>query len=92
MDRGGNIEVNCLIQRAEEWQSHLGTSHLLTPHDLNQLAATADLSGGTIRNKEFAAAVPTHAEGLPSPTPTAEALGGAFLKLGRQMPVELARA
>jgi hypothetical protein len=72
------------------WQSHLGANHHLTQRDLNQLAATADLSGGHIRNAVLTAAVFAQTEGrLIKYDDIIHALTGEYRKLGRQMPVGL---
>jgi hypothetical protein len=72
------------------WQSHLGTNHHLTQRDLNQLAATADLSGGHIRNAVLTAAVFAQNEArLIKYDDIIQALAGEYRKLGRQMPVGL---
>jgi hypothetical protein len=77
-------------ERRALWLSHLGNHHTLTPREINQLAATADLCGGNIRNAVLAAAIPARAEsraiGL---SDIAGGLASEYRKLGRQMPVEL---
>jgi hypothetical protein len=79
-------------ERRALWKSHLGDCHSLTLRDLNQLAATADLCGGNIRNVVLTAAVLAHAEERPiGYDDLVEALAGEYRKLGRQMPVELMR-
>jgi hypothetical protein len=77
-------------ERRRLWRSHLGEHHALTQAELNQLAATADLCGGHIRNVVLAAAV--RAQAALRPIDYADisgALTGEFRKLGRQLPVEL---
>jgi hypothetical protein len=77
-------------ERRALWQSHLGLNHQLSNRDLNQLAATADLCGGHIRNAVFTAAVLAQAESRAiSYTDIAQGLMSEYRKLGRQMPVEL---
>jgi hypothetical protein len=79
-------------ERRALWQSHLGERHSLALRDLNQLAVTADLCGGNIRNVVLAAAVQAqHHERPITYGDVVEALGGEYRKLGRQMPVELVR-
>lgn len=72
------------------WQSHLGTNHHLAQRDLNQLAATADISGGHIRNVVLTAAVFAQNEGRPIRyDDIIQALTGEYRKQGRQMPLGL---
>jgi hypothetical protein len=76
-------------ERRALWLSHLGSNHVLTAGELNQLAATADLCGGNIRNVVLAAAIPARAAGRPiEQRDVAAGLGSEYRKLGRQMPVE----
>lgn len=77
-------------ERRALWKSHLGDHHTLTQRDLNQLAATADICGGNIRNAVLAAAVLAHAEERPIEYgDLVEGLAGEYRKLGRQMPMGL---
>ena len=79
-------------QRRSIWESHLGQSHGLTVADLNQLAATADICGGNIRNAVLAAAVLAQAaDRTISYRNVVDALADEYRKLGRQLPVELLR-
>lgn len=75
-------------ERRMLWQSHLGINHQLTQRDLNQLAATADLSGGHVRNAVLTAAVFAQNEGrLIGYDDIIQALAAEYRKLGQQMPV-----
>jgi hypothetical protein len=77
-------------ERRSLWQSHLGNGHSLTQRDLNQLAATADLCGGHIRNAVLTAVVFAQNEGrLITYEDIIQALSGEYRKLSRQMPVGL---
>jgi hypothetical protein len=77
-------------ERRSLWQSHLGTSHRLTQQDLNQLAATADLCGGNIRNAVLAAAVQAReASRLIEYDDIVQGLVAEYKKLERHMPLEL---
>ena len=77
-------------ERRALWLAHLGTAHTLSPAELNQLAALADLAGGHIRNAVFTAA--TLAAAASRPIAWADAVTGItaeFRKLGRQLPCGL---
>lgn len=77
-------------ERRRLWLSHLGKNHCLTDGELNQLAATADLCGGHIRNVVLAAAVRAQADNrLIRYADLAQGLVGEYRKLGRQLPAEL---
>ncbi|MBW4484562.1 MAG: ATP-binding protein [Tildeniella torsiva UHER 1998/13D] len=77
-------------ERRALWQAHLGDQHQLTPQDMNQLAATADLCGGHIRNAVLTAAVlAQEADRAIAFTDVLQGLGAEYRKLGRQMPVAL---
>jgi hypothetical protein len=77
-------------ERRSLWQSHLGTGHLLTHRELNQLATAGDLLGGHIRNAVLTAAVSARAEKrLIAYRDVLAALGDEYRKLGRQVPSEL---
>jgi ATPase family protein associated with various cellular activities (AAA) len=77
--------------RRSIWSSHLGDRHALTVADLNQIAVTADLCGGNIRNAVFAAAVLAHSEDRAiAYADVVEGIASEYRKLGRQMPVGLA--
>lgn len=79
-------------QRRALWQSHLGEHHALTVTDLNQLAVAADVCGGHIRNAVLAAAVRARVEDRAiAYADVVDGLTGEYRKLGRQMPIELAR-
>ena len=77
-------------ERRALWQSHLGNHHTLTPQQFNQLATTADLCGGHIRNAVLAAAV--IAKGCDRPIQFSDVIQGLsaeYRKLGRQTPASL---
>jgi hypothetical protein len=72
------------------WLSHLGTNHRLAQPEINQIAVTADLGGGHIRNAVLTAAVLAQAAARPIEyNDVVQGLIGEYRKLGRQMPVEL---
>jgi hypothetical protein len=74
------------------WLSHLGEHHRLAPRELNQLAASADLAGGHIRNAVLTAAVMAQAQHRPiGYDDILIGLSDEYRKLGRQAPHELAR-
>lgn len=80
-------------ERRALWQSHLGTAHLLTQSELNQLAAAADLLGGQIRNAVFTAAVLARSGSRQiTYADVIEALGDEYRKLGRQVPSDLRKS
>lgn len=77
-------------ERRALWQAHLGAAHALSPRDLNQLAAAADLTGGHIRNVVLRAAV--HAQAEQRALEFGDilyALASEYDTLGRQVPDEL---
>ncbi len=75
------------------WLSHLGSHHQLTPRELNQLAAAADLAGGHIRNAVLTAAVLAQAGRRPIEyADVFVGLSDEYRKLGRQTPPELIRS
>ncbi len=77
-------------ERRALWQSHLGTHHTLTPQHLNQLATTADLCGGHIRNAVLSAAVLAQAGDRPIQLgDVVQGLSAEYRKLGRQTPASL---
>ncbi len=78
-------------ERRSIWQTHLGESHSLTQKELNRLAATADLSGGNIRNVVFAAKVLTSREDDRQIEygDVLQGLISEYRKLGKQLPAEL---
>jgi hypothetical protein len=77
-------------ERRSIWQSHLGAGHHLTQRDLNQLAATADLCGGHIRNAVLTAAVIAHEMNRAIEyRDVVRGLAVEFRKLGRQLPFEI---
>jgi SpoVK/Ycf46/Vps4 family AAA+-type ATPase len=78
-------------ERHALWLAHLGDAHALSTSDINQLAATADLAGGHIRNAVFAAATAARTGGRP--VGYADVVRGVvaeYRKLGRQSPAGLA--
>jgi hypothetical protein len=78
------------VERRSLWQSHLGTGHLLTQRELNQLATAGDLLGGHIRSAVLTAAVHARAEKrLLGYRDVLDALNDEYRKLGRQVPSEL---
>jgi len=75
------------------WLSHLGSHHRLAPRELNQIAASADLAGGHIRNAVLTAAVLAQAKRRPIEyDDICIGLTDEYRKLGRQAPHDLARA
>ena len=77
-------------ERRALWQSHLGTHHTLSPQQINQLATTADLCGGHIRNAVLSAAVfarvhqrPIHFNDI------VQGVYAEYRKLGHQAPASL---
>jgi hypothetical protein len=79
-------------ERRALWIAHLGAAHGLSTPELNELAATADLAGGHIRNAVLAAAASTHADGRAMAYgDIVRGLAAEYRKLGRQMPSGLAR-
>jgi SpoVK/Ycf46/Vps4 family AAA+-type ATPase len=80
-------------ERRALWMSHLGTAHQLSPKELNQLAAVADVGGGHIRNAVLTAAVLAQEAGRPIAfIEVIQGLMGEYRKLGRQLPVELTKS
>jgi len=79
-------------ERRALWKSHLGSGSTLSTSELNALAVLVDLSGGHTRNAVLAAAVRARhaARGITFDDVLA-GVEGELRKLGRQMPVELAR-
>lgn len=76
-------------ERRALWHSHLGTSHQLTPREINQLAVTANLCGGHIRNIVLAAAVLAQNERRPIVyTDVLTGMQNEYRKLGQQVPNE----
>ena len=76
-------------ERRVLWLAHLGTSHTLTSAQLNLAAASAELSGGQIRNVVLSAAVAArHAEPI-SYRHLITGLTSEYRKLSRQLPEEL---
>lgn len=81
------------MERRSMWQSHLGVDHLLTPQEMNQLSAAADLLGGSIRNAVLTAAVFARSEHRSiGYDDILQAIAGEYRKLGRQVPSELQRS
>jgi hypothetical protein len=73
--------------------SHLGRAYQLSPKELNQLAAVADVGGGHIRNAVLTAAM--LAQAAERPIAFAEIIQGfrgKYRKLGRQLPMELTKS
>jgi hypothetical protein len=80
-------------ERRSLWQSHLGAAHTLSPRELNQLAASADLFGGNIRNAVLTAAVLARHENRPIGfRDVLQGLSDEYRKLGRQLPADLGKA
>jgi hypothetical protein len=81
------------LERRSLWQAHLGAHHSLSTRELNQLAATADVMGGNIRNAVLTASVLARAEDRPvAYGDVLQALNDEYRKLGRQLPVELLKS
>ncbi len=79
-------------ERRSLWRSHLGGHHSLSKKDINRLSATADLTGGHIRNVVLAAAVTAREAKKPIRYRDVKAgLDREYRKMGRQMPVELTK-
>jgi SpoVK/Ycf46/Vps4 family AAA+-type ATPase len=79
-------------ERRSLWQSHLGSDHLLSPREMNQLAASVDLFGGNIRNAVFTAAMLARSQTRPiGYHDVLRGLSDEYRKLGRQLPAELAK-
>ncbi|MEL7225192.1 MAG: ATP-binding protein, partial [Cyanobacteria bacterium J06576_12] len=77
-------------ERRALWQSHLGDHHTLTPQQLNQLATTADLCGGHIRNAVLAAAVLARVHQRPIHfNDIVQGIHAEYRKLDRQPPASL---
>jgi len=77
-------------ERRTLWVAHLGESHELPPRELSRLAATADLSGGQIRNVVLTAALIAREAARPiRPKDVFEALAHEYRKGGREPPSEL---
>lgn len=79
-------------QRRVLWLAHLGDHHCLSPAQLNLIAATADLSGGQVRNAVLSAAIAAKANAPITFPHVVAGLNTEYRKLGRQMPDELRRA
>jgi SpoVK/Ycf46/Vps4 family AAA+-type ATPase len=79
-------------QRRVLWLAHLGDFHCLTPTQLNLIAATAELSGGQVRNAVLSAAVAARIGGPIGFAHIVTGLASEYRKLGRQLPDELRRA
>ena len=79
-------------ERRALWVAHLGGKHGLSMAELNELAATADLAGGQIRNAVFAAAASAHAEARSLVyNDIVRGLSGEYRKLGRHIPAGFVR-
>lgn len=77
-------------ERRELWLAHLGQHHHLSPVELNQLAALADLAGGHIRNAVLTAALLARERGrLIQWNDCVSGLEGEYRKLHRALPGEL---
>jgi hypothetical protein len=75
-------------ERRALWLAHLGEAHQLTQAEINRLAASADLTGGHIRNVVLAAAVTARvAARRIAMDDLHPALAAEYRKLGRQTPV-----
>jgi len=78
-------------ERRALWLAHLGAAHTLVAGEINQLAATADLPGGHIRNAVFAAATAAITEGRTiGYADVVRGVAAEYRKLGRQAPAGLA--
>lgn len=77
-------------ERRDLWRAHLGEGNLVTPAEINRIAACADLCGGHIRNAVLSAAVLARREdravGFED---LARGVQIEYRKLGRQLPHEL---
>lgn len=87
------VEFN--LPAAEErraiWLAHLGESHAISPAELNQLAALADIAGGHIRNAVLTAALLAQGEDRAILlTDCVRGLEAEYRKLGRPLPGGLA--
>jgi hypothetical protein len=79
-------------ERRSLWQSHLGAHHSLSPREMNQLSATVELHGGSIRNAVLAAAVLARAESRQMTyRDVLRGLSDEYRKLGRQLPADLVK-
>ena len=79
-------------ERRTLWLSHLGEGHRLAARELNQLSASADLSGGHIRNAVLTAAVMAHeAQRSIEYHDVLIGLADEYRKLNRQLPPDLVR-
>lgn len=77
-------------ERRALWLAHLGAAHALVAGEINQLAATADLAGGHIRNAVLAAATAARTEGRPiGYADLVRGVVSEYRKLGRQAPAGL---
>jgi len=79
-------------ERRKIWLSHLGEQHCISNKDLNQLAASADIAGGHIRNAVLTAAVLAQVKSHPIEyQDVLVGLTDEYRKLNRQLPPELYR-
>jgi hypothetical protein len=77
-------------ERRALWLAHLGDGHALSAGDINQIAATADLAGGHIRNAVLAAATAAGIHGRPiGHADVVVGVAAEYRKLGRQVPAGL---
>jgi hypothetical protein len=77
-------------ERRGLWLSHLGTRHTLSKAEINQLAARVDFSGGHIRNAVFTASALAGAADRPiAYGDVIRGIEGEYLKLGKQVPMDL---
>ena len=76
--------------RRDLWRAHLGHWHNLTNNELNKLAASADLTGGHIRNAVLtAAAIAIDEDRVVGYSDIVLGLHQEYRKLGKKLPVEL---
>jgi hypothetical protein len=80
-------------ERRELWRTHLGDHHELGPAAFNQLAATCDFAGGSVRNAVLCASLLARAAERRIRLPDIVAgLAVEYRKLGRTLPAELGPA
>jgi hypothetical protein len=74
-------------ERRSLWLSHLGERHVLTPRELNRIAASADLAGGHIRNAVLAASALAQIDSRPIHfDDVLVGLADEYGKLGQKLP------
>jgi hypothetical protein len=79
-------------ERRALWLAHLGSQHALTTSQINIISASADLSGGQIRNVVLSAAVAARHAGPITYSHLIAGLTSEYRKLARQLPDELRHA